>query len=680
MVNTDDELDEPPRRRERTYQRVGVGTPMPGPPPGLPAQTGVDLMMSFMTQLQQQQMQFQREQMQMLERMQQNQAQVLTSLVEKMQPKPVGASGSSTVNPSGNAGDLTQSSSLAVKDPKWLPALPELQLGRLRGEEIEAFAVFLEKLTNWLALTHSSYPKEIKIALNETTEITQELLPFEQEERSTRLYHLLTQCCSKQPKCMDLLRTVSLKQNHGTPGYEAVRILYQEYSLKSRNEAICSRDEFLKTRYSRKTLGETVRAVENSVERLRLKLGVVYQDLFPTEPDRCVVLVQNLPQKVKEHVSLNSDLSSWATLVKDLSFYESQLRILKPPDASRFQRLDDDDADRPGRLQKPVGPCFVCGKPGHIAKDCNQKRGRSASRTSNLGKNDEKGKSSGKGKKGKGRGKGKGFGKKGDLKNRSDAAMKMQNQQDDTGHDAGEEDSVAAENFMAVFHVGHDDEEKFAPLLTTVEDFACLNSVSRAGVGRWLVDSGATVHVISSKRASRYEVRNVRTKTPKLLAADEYPLKVQGMADVSVMFQGVSYWLIDCFIVDVPVNVLSPFRLSLHGWDTCLGKDAALIKGSLRLPLKLEERAWWISDGNLPLSKPRGVLKKDTLDLSPSCQDDLDRHLTVASSLATLPRSSDGTPPMPQGGPVSHVLKESVDWEEISGLSFFRREHACVLS
>ena len=53
------------------------------------------------------------------------------------------------------------------------------------------------------------------------------------------------QCLAKWKRGLELLRSVSKRQGLSAAGYEVVRKLNQHYSIVSRMEAVCVRDECL---------------------------------------------------------------------------------------------------------------------------------------------------------------------------------------------------------------------------------------------------------------------------------------------------------------------------------------------------------------------------------------------------------------------------------------------------
>ena len=112
--------------------------------------------------------------------------------------------------------------------------------------------------------------------------------------------------------------------------------------------------------------------------------------------------------------------------------------------------------------------------------------------------------------------------------------------------------------------------------------------------GKWLVDSGATCHILSRKASRFYRiVRSYPAFTPELKAANGERIPTYGISDVEVWFNGAKYTLTRCVQADIEFNVLSPYVLSTNGWSCILGNKAHLKRRKAQIPLSLIERGWW---------------------------------------------------------------------------------------
>ena len=98
----------------------------------------------------------------------------------------------------------------------------------------------------------------------------------------------------------------------------------------------------------------------------------------------------------------------------------------------------------------------------------------------------------------------------------------------------------------------------------------------------------------------RYEVVRVHSTFPKLWSAAEEQIPTYGLVDLRVQFGKCRFVVTDVIVAEVSFCVLSSFALAQHDWVTHLSKRAASLtrapaKGQIRqkVPLKMENRAWW---------------------------------------------------------------------------------------
>ena len=110
----------------------------------------------------------------------------------------------------------------------------------------------------------------------------------------------------------------------------------------------------------------------------------------------------------------------------------------------------------------------------------------------------------------------------------------------------------------------------------------------------WLVDSGATCHILAKRHRSAYEVVHVhKGLSTELRAANGELIRTHGVVDLRVHFCGRAFVLTRCLIADIEFNVLSPFVIATHGWKCVLVIEGSrLEKGKHVVPLWLNDRAW----------------------------------------------------------------------------------------
>ena len=84
----------------------------------------------------------------------------------------------------------------------------------------------------------------------------------------------------------------------------------------------------------------------------------------------------------------------------------------------------------------------------------------------------------------------------------------------------------------------------------------------------WLVDSGATCHIVSADHLSGFRVCKYHDRTVTLYSASGDIINVSNVVDLEVRFGDVSLTLEDVLVADVPFNVVSPWSASERGWKT----------------------------------------------------------------------------------------------------------------
>ena len=142
-----------------------------------------------------------------------------------------------------------------TKSEKWLPPLPKCEHGtwKTREQEILGFAGYVQSLRSWVALASDTFGWELESALSWPHELHMTNLKPAQQLRSARLLAILTQAFAEYPRAHMILQAYSegigmdgsFQAVRGTSGFEALRLLAKEFSLRSRAEAAFFRSEFM---------------------------------------------------------------------------------------------------------------------------------------------------------------------------------------------------------------------------------------------------------------------------------------------------------------------------------------------------------------------------------------------------------------------------------------------------
>ena len=100
--------------------------------------------------------------------------------------------------------------------------------------------------------------------------------------------------------------------------------------------------------------------------------------------------------------------------------------------------------------------------------------------------------------------------------------------------------------------------------------------VGSVGVGDpktcWLVDPGATCHIVSEKWVKHYRVSfEYPGPSPSLKGAGDNDLPVEGVVDLEFNVGKQKVTMKRVVVVGIPLNVISTYALLESGWKTVLG-------------------------------------------------------------------------------------------------------------
>ena len=503
-------------------------------------------------------------------------------------------------------------------------------------KEVEGWHTFLETLSSWLALQEEAFVRELQLCVPVKTEILQTKLPSDTAARSSKLFYYLTQSLAKWERGLELLRSCSKRQGMSACGYEVVRTITSQYSIVSRMEAVYVRDSALKLFQSVggiKRPTDLIRHLEDAFAKSESKL-TSFPELKLSEADRCSVLLQSLSAEVRQYVVLHGKSDDWEALRKSLTYYEEQLRLCDLPGSARA--LSD-------------VLCDYCGKKGHKAEQCWQKKRDEKAAAGGPGKgkgdHDKKGKGrgdqtpkgartprgseKGRGDKGKGdKGKEKWKdkwkkGPKGPKKHKKGKDKGRSLTEPESEEESGGGATLMALRFSAPAGGRPSPRLSEVPVLSPSEKPPPADVASKpAGVGPngpaqredpasesmgslgtrfakqcdvnhvckaleatagdvWLVDSGATCHIVSTQHLSGFRVVKKHERTANLFNASGGSIVVSGVVDLEVHFGDVFLRLEEVLVAEVGFNVISPWTASERGWKTFLAKGGSrLYKGN----------------------------------------------------------------------------------------------------
>ncbi|CAK9073309.1 unnamed protein product [Durusdinium trenchii] len=312
-------------------------------------------------------------------------------------------------------------------------------------------------------------------------------------------------------------------------------------------------------------------------------------DLRIRDADLYLVLMRNLPERVQLHCQLHAG-QTFLDLRQCVEDYHHRTRIVS--DHGKLAKLDVDRKGKGGghekgqgdaRQRSPAGspassskkgPCWFCGKPGHVAAECWKKKEKKSDKTRSVEGSDSEN------------------GDCGESSGYAEPLMVIHSSITSTeSNSSGNSSRIQAGNSGACTRAG-------AASRVAVSPEQLLRVNASQGV-RWLVDSGATCHAVSRKMLKKFTVlKHYRGVNASLVSASGNEIPTHGVVDLRVEFGGRDFVLSFVVVAEMPFNVISSWALATKGWVTVLaetdeGSKLVCEKAQCEIGLQVEDRSWW---------------------------------------------------------------------------------------
>ena len=658
---------------------------------------------------------------------------LLIQMAQEMNRRTVGQ-GAGDPSQSSGQGSTSGSRKEMKMDEKWIPSMPiaSWKNWTSRGKELSGFKSWLEQFSGWLCLIHDAYGPELREAINSADPI-RSFRDHDQTMRSKRLFHLLQQNFTGYSKIENLIKSqISALGITESNGFELLRLIRKEFSLLSRSEALGYREQCIRFRVKKSDhLPDIVREVQTEIESFHsmLEASVIaaqLQDVRISEGDQYLLYMRNLPGKVQEFLQLHQN----ATTVQQLflgvqDFYirtrvqgdMGSIHVTQPVGKPDVKDKTCFNCGKRGHLAENCPEpkkCSHCGKKGHLAKDCwekhpDKKPTAKPKAKAQPTKPGGRGKGRGKGgRKTKGRGRGNKFRGVDGEEEQDDQEYDDEYEEEDQGEDHPEPEAdpsaggsvkqIHEQITMCVKEDGSGTSRNEGPVAESeshrVDEINLFEKFQSIGVGdprrRWLVDSGATCHIIAERWLSNYKiVYRYEVGIPVLKGAGDNVLPTRGMVDLECKVGQTKVVMRKVVICALDINVLSSYSLHEQGWETRLGtlKVSGLYHKKVKFPLKISDRAWWLevqvlkSHGDKsrrrndkgPQDMEIDCIKNVTTDLSAKACQTKDVLTEVDHPLSSAKTSESGVSDSPADTKVSSIPHVSCE-ENVGRFQNMRKE------
>ena len=531
-----------------------------------------------------------------------------------------------------------------TKSEKWLPAMPLPDFSKWsksRQEEILCFSEYMSQFRSWIALASDTFAFEIESAIRHPEELHMGGLKPAQQLRSSRLLAMLQQIFTSYPRAAMLIQAYVegigvdgiFVAHRGTSGFEALRLLGKEFSLRTRAEASFFRAEVLKRTYKAENaatqISDVVRKMDVDLSRYRklvetLPVSASRDGLEVASADLTLIFLRSLPSECRAYVMLHAKDETFQELRAAALKFESQQRLFMElggsmPGGGRghgvFQVQEEDGAEeeyQEDQWIEAVGgkgsqKCNKCGKAGHFARECptdmtkvkcfkcgheghigaNCKSASSKAKAKPLAKPKPKAQSKGSPRKTQGKGKGKG--KKGKLNEVGEGEEATEEPEEEWPEEGEAEEEWAEES---------------APVSGLLMMPLFVGSVEEASDGwmYWLLDSGAACSVLSESHKEHYKkVSRGRDVPGRYLAANGTPVTMGERVSASVVFcveredatKDAQEFQLECNVGQTAHNIISTTQLMKKGWTFVQSNSGSFLIHEptktliLRLPRKV---------------------------------------------------------------------------------------------
>ena len=254
-----------------------------------------------------------------------------------------------------------------AKTEKWLSPAPVPEVSKWTNRELEivGFNEYVTQLASWAAQASLEFSNEILQASRWSVSISCGTLTVVQKNRASRLLAILRAAFSTHPRTsmlvsaymegINLHRMVgsdeeTLLNSQGANGFELLRQLTHEYSLRSRAEALSLRASLATKSFVLSGAETTTMTVVSDIIRrvdleaakyaklvATLPMGIDSTGLAIPEADLLLILLRSLPETVRNYCLHHSAGDSYMAFRETARRWETQQRLFHETYGSQTQ-------------------------------------------------------------------------------------------------------------------------------------------------------------------------------------------------------------------------------------------------------------------------------------------------------------------------------------------------------
>ena len=250
----------------------------------------------------------------------------------------------------GTSQGRSESRDVFSRSEKWLGPSPTVDYSawKSREDEVLGFTSFVQELVAWASQGSVQFGREIEQSTHWPSSIAWSSLSVDQQSRAVRLSAILKatfgshgriavmiQSCQEG---IDIVPGVTLGDPYSSSnlylgnGFELLRQLSQEFSLRSRTEGLSLRVQLLNRVFRGQDSSDLIRQIELACAKYTRMISTLLGDsagLAIGDSDMLTMLVRSLPNDVRNYCLMHSSGESYSSYRLAARRFEQQHRLFK---------------------------------------------------------------------------------------------------------------------------------------------------------------------------------------------------------------------------------------------------------------------------------------------------------------------------------------------------------------